>query len=247
MIIELLRDGGISLLLAAAYMGFRKLAESARPFVILGVASLALAGLLFGAKHLWQSFWHRTAQSVLVELGPDDSILEVEGILDRFAESWERAFPELTLAEDVDLAQVYLISVSSRRAEAMMSALRADTENVDHVELNVEISLSLPPSEGIGYRSGSTVLENDPYVAQQWALDAIQAHEAHAVLEDASPVRKARVAILDTGVESDHEDLQAVYAEGVTGDEHGHGTHCAGIAGATTNNGLGVASLNWEG
>ena len=246
-IIELLRDGGISLLLAAAYMGFRKLAESARPFVILGVASLALAGLLFGAKHLWQSFWHRTEQSVLVELGPDDSILEVEGILDRFAESWERAFPELTLAEDVDLAQVYLISVSSRRAEAMMSALRADTENVDHVELNVEISLSLPPSEGIGYRSGSTVLENDPYVAQQWALDAIQAHEAHAVLEDASPVRKARVAILDTGVESDHEDLQAVYAEGVTGDEHGHGTHCAGIAGATTNNGLGVASLNWEG
>lgn len=164
-IIELLRDGGISLLLAAAYMGFRKLAENVRPFVILGVASLVLSGLLFGAKHLWQSIWHQTEQSVLVELGPDDSILEIEGILDRFAETWERAFPELTLAEDVDLAQVYLISVSSRRAEAMISALRADTENVDHVELNVEISLSLPPSDRVEHQSGSTVLGNDPHLA----------------------------------------------------------------------------------
>ena len=32
-----------------------------------------------------------------------------------------------------------------------------------------------------------------------------------------------------------------------TDDCNGHGTHCAGIAGAATNNGLGIASYNWEG
>ncbi|MCY3630595.1 MAG: S8 family serine peptidase [Bacteroidota bacterium] len=245
--IELLRDTGISLLLAATYMGVRKLADSARPFVILGVVSLILSGLLFGARFLWQSIWDRDMQSILVELGPDDSIGEVEGILNRFARTWERAFPTVTLSEDVDLAQVYLVQVSPRHIRSVMDALRADSENVDHVELNIDVHLSLPSSDRMPDQSSRAVMEDDPYVGLQWGLDAVQAHEAHAVLENANPVRKARVAILDTGVESMHEDLQAVYVEGVEDDAHGHGTHCAGLAGAVANNGLGVASLNWEG
>ena len=245
--IELLRDTGISLLLAAAYMGVRKLAESARPFVILGMASLILSGLLFGAKYLWQSIWLRDTQSILVELGPDDSIGEIEEILNRYAQSWERAFPTVSLSEDVDLAQVYLIQVSLRNLNPIMDALWADAENVDHVEVNTDVSLLLPPSGQAPIPSSTAVLGDDPYVGMQWGLDAVQAHEAHAILKSANPVRKARVAILDTGVESIHEDLQAVYAEGIMDDVHGHGTHCAGLAGAMTNNGLGIASLNWEG
>ena len=245
--IELLRDTGISLLLAAAYMGIRKLADSARPFVILGVAALILSGLLFGARYLWGSIWPGKMQSVLVELGPDDSILEVEEILSRFADTWERAFPAITLSEDVDLAQVYLVHVSKQHSKELMEALRADSENVDHVELNISVSLSPPLPSHLPEAPSRAVLANDPYVGEQWALDAVHVHEAHAMLEGIDPVHKARVAILDTGVESDHEDLQAAYAEGVQDDAHGHGTHCAGLAGAVTSNGLGIASLNWEG
>ena len=245
--VELLRDSGISLLLAAVYMGVRKLADRARPFAILGVAALILSGLLFGAKYLWESIWQREMQSVLVELGSDDSILEVEGILNRFADTWERAFPTITLSEDVDLAQVYLVHVPEHRSNALIDALRADLENIDHVELNIDIHLS-PPSPGrLPEVSSKSVLGDDPYLNVQWALDAVQAHDAHALIESVNPVHKARVAILDTGVESDHEDLQAAYVGGVQDDANGHGTHCAGLAGAVTNNGLGVASLNWEG
>lgn len=245
--IELLRDSGISLLLAAAYMGIRKLADHVRPFVILGVVSLILSGLLFGARSIWQSIWPQHMYSLLVELGPDDTIQEVEGILNRFGADWERAFPAVTLAEDEDLAQVYLVWVSARRIGAVTEALRADPENVDHIELNIDVHLTLPSSEQSLYESRAPILGNDPYVGSQWALDAIQGHAAHAVLADQSPVRRSRVAVLDTGVESDHEDLEAVYAQGVSDDAHGHGTHCAGLAGAVTHNGLGIASLNWEG
>ena len=60
-----------------------------------------------------------------------------------------------------------------------------------------------------------------------------------------------KIAVIDTGIDSDHEDLAANFKDGVdfTGsrkgyeDEHGHGSHCAGtIAGVDNDRGvIGVA------
>jgi len=62
------------------------------------------------------------------------------------------------------------------------------------------------------------------------------------------------IAILDTGADFYHPDLQGRLVAGwdfVDGDadpmdEHGHGTSVAGVAGATTNNVFGIAGVTWQ-
>jgi thermitase len=188
------------------------------------------------------------SESWILELGPDDSIEEVTEILERFGASWERAFPSVDLNEDMDLAQVFLVHVSTAEAGPLTDALRADAENVDHVEINFDVHLDTP-SSSLNLRSiDSSILEDDPLASKQWALEAINGHAVHGMVADLEPAKKALVAILDTGVDANHEDVSQIFTSSpATTDLHGHGSHCAGIAGAATNNGLGIASLNWEG
>jgi subtilisin family serine protease len=61
------------------------------------------------------------------------------------------------------------------------------------------------------------------------------------------------VAVVDTGVQSDHPDLQGRLVKGMNivdpssppEDDVGHGTHVAGIIAAQVNNNEGVAGLTW--
>ncbi|RMF63265.1 MAG: hypothetical protein D6746_03115 [Bacteroidetes bacterium] len=237
---------GLGLLLAAGVMALRRAA--ATPFLLAGLLALAVAGILYGSRLLLGRTLATGEASLLLELGPDDDITEVQPLLSRFGARYERAFPSITPEADEDLAQTYLVFVSARHLDRLMEALRTDRENVDYVELNAQVRLTPPRAGATPAHDGPPVLEDDPLVDQQWALDAIGAHEAHALLVDRQPVRRARIAIVDTGVDGGHEDLQGVFHPSPAArDGHGHGTHCAGLAGAVTNNGLGMASLNWEG
>lgn len=234
---------GIGLWILAGMLSKAK--RPAKPFFALGAMTLAVAVILIASGKIRSAI---DVETILVELGPDDQIEEVEHILARHEAHAERAYPTVTLTEDVDLAQVYLVSVPIDRAERLIEQLSADLENVDHVEVNRLLDMIHPvTAPGVVTKAGA-VLENDPLVDRQWALDAINGHEAHALLKDAAPAKKAIVAILDTGVDARHEDLGGSWGSGPADvDRHGHGSHCAGIAGAVTNNGLGIASLNWEG
>jgi serine protease len=88
---------------------------------------------------------------------------------------------------------------------------------------------------------------NDPYYAQQYGWKAMNAPAAWNVTWGSASVV---VAVLDTGVDHTHPDLAGprllqgwnfVANSPDTSDACGHGTHVAGILGATTNNGAGVA------
>ncbi len=91
---------------------------------------------------------------------------------------------------------------------------------------------------------------NDTYFDSQWGLFRIQAPEAWNITTGSDIV----IAIIDTGVDFSHPDLDEKIVPGYDfvnddpdpSDDHGHGTHVAGIAAAETNNGLGIAGISWE-
>jgi len=248
-------DLGAGLLVAGGYLKLRR-AEPKR-FLLPAALSLFLAGLAYlppVARTLWDATARREVREhakgrFLLELGPDDDISEVTGILKRFDARAERAFPRMTLADDEDLAQYYIVFAKEDRLVPLMHALAADKENVDTAEWD-EIVQAIP-TEAYGgplpEREMSARVANDPRLSQQWGLVQTNADALHERLRSISPERRAIVAIVDTGVDEDHEDIRETFdASPGTGDLNGHGTHCAGVAGAATNNGVGIASYNWD-
>lgn len=89
---------------------------------------------------------------------------------------------------------------------------------------------------------------NDPLFRAQWSLERIGAPQAWTYLPNHAG---GVVAVIDSGVDENHPDLQGHIVRGKNlidgsddiSDQHGHGTAIAGIIAATTNNEIGMSGI----
>jgi len=134
------------------------------------------------------------------------------------------------------LNRIYKLKVDEKADLAQVIRAFKSSPYVEYAEPNYIAYISRTP--------------NDPNWSSQWGMTKIEAPAAWDITTGSDSVT---IAIVDTGVDLLHPDLNGKLVSGwdfVNGDndpqdDHGHGTHVAGIAAAETNNDTGVAGLSW--
>jgi thermitase len=133
------------------------------------------------------------------------------------------------------------LQVPPQAGLALLEHLR-QRPDVEFAEFDSKVQAFLQPDDP--YFSTSFASSHYGNVSQ-WGPQAVSAPAAWDVtMGDPSTV----IAIVDTGVDSSHPDLSSKIVgqysfTGSTKDGFGHGTHCAGIAAAATNNDVGIAGM----
>lgn len=141
------------------------------------------------------------------------------------------------VASRLETLSALVVRLPAGTQEAALASLQT-CPAVDYTEPNGTVTLA-------------DLVPNDPYYASdQWGLPAIRAPQGWAYETGSSAVI---IAIVDTGIDPGHPDLSGKLVAGRNiinpalppNDDNGHGTHVAGIAAASSNNGLGVAGVSW--
>ena len=119
---------------------------------------------------------------------------------------------------------------------------------VEWIEGNEVVSVSRQ-SKPIPSEKSRNFGINDKDQNKLWGFEKMEVQKLYDLLKTKkyAPKKKAHIVICDTGVDGNHEDLKANYFSikpFYDNDRIGHGTHCAGVAAAVTNNKKGIASFS---
>jgi len=124
------------------------------------------------------------------------------------------------------------------------------------IKIPANTSGSIKTQDNIIYRA--LAIPNDPLFSFQWHLNKIAAPSAWDVSKSSNATK---VAVIDTGFALNHQDLSEKFdianaydfinndnspMAGDSGAYVYHGTMVAGLVGASTDNGMGVASIGWN-
>lgn len=220
--------------------------------MVVSVCSVGLEGTaVFGAEKQSQEIRGDYAEDQIIVVFEDDvNKKEAAKIVDK------KDGEDLTL---LDTPQDEITAVvelpKAQTVEEAVKTYEKDSE-VAYAQPNYRYSLieDEESAQPTAKTNAATAALNDTYAKDLWHLDTIQAEGAWELLNGALH-QKTRVAVLDTGVDTSHSDLQenlnkslcrdTSYGDerSLSGDDDGHGTHVAGIIGAAANNKTGVAGV----
>jgi len=185
---------------------------------------------------------------LLVEMKPDKKAAALSAIIKKYNLNYEAAF-EVANGTETDLDDYLAVNIPENQT-ANFDKIVAELQNsglVDGIEQNEIVQLFQPIKTSKSKPSKGNHVLNDPELDKVWGFEMMKIEELHKLLAEKKlkPAKRAKIAIIDTGIDAHHEDLTANFVSTrVEYDEdyQGHGTHCAGIAAAVSNNRKGVAS-----
>ncbi|MGO4886920.1 S8 family peptidase [Anaerobacillus sp. MEB173] len=149
----------------------------------------------------------------------------------------------------------YIVIRDETRTTPQLITMLESEENIESAEPNYVLTKQVPDRNKMNRSDKATesvTIPNDEFFQPyQWNLSQIETERGWDI---SSGREEVIIAIIDSGVDPDHEDLSAKMTEGFNAfdqsnnhmDEHGHGTHVAGIAAALTNNITGIAGVSWH-
>jgi len=135
-----------------------------------------------------------------------------------------------------DALNCVLVEAARTDTQRAMNALMAEEDFVRYVEPNKRVQALYIPDDPL-------------YPFNQWGPQSIK---ANWVWDSERGNKNVTIAIIDSGIDYNHEDLNTNYIAGGFDwvnndsdpmDDYGHGTHCAGIAAAIIDNGKGIAGI----
>ena len=258
-------------------------------FVLIAVAAFA------GQLNRWRQQWKSQARIIPVE--EKKKPLTVEGI--SLGETRSLGPPEILVKFKSGVSQSAIDRLTAERNDRVEDRIENaegweaidDFDNADaatlvkeyqqlpeveYAEPNYEINLDEAPAGPL-----VPILPHDPQFNDQWALANSGQRGGKKGADISATLAWAKttgsddvvVAVLDTGVDYNHEDLtenmwrrpekMGPYHDnelctiddefgfnaidgGDPMDDNGHGTHCAGIIGAEGENEVGIAGVNWK-
>jgi len=187
---------------------------------------------------------------LLVEMKPGKTAKDIDKIIKKYNLKTEAAF-EVKNADITDLDDYIVLDIPENQLKNYQKILKdlSASGQIDAIEQN-EVVLLFEPQKTTKKQKGKAVSYlNDPELDKLWTTQILQLDTLHRFLaqKKIKPRKKARIVIIDTGVEANHQDLSANYSSiraEYDEDPQGHGTHCAGIAAAVSNNKKGIASFS---
>lgn len=172
-------------------------------------------------------------------------------------------------ASDLGAGVKQVFSALSEADNNLFAVLHSDSK--DENELLKEV-LARPDVAGASLNHIAKPMSNaaptDKYYDELWGMRAINADKLWARGYTGSD--KVYAAVIDSGIDSQHEDLKANIASQYCGgfvvtnfetgerkfsndaadyqdpEDNGHGTHVAGVISAVGDNNIGVAGVNWN-
>lgn len=164
----------------------------------------------------------------------------------------EQAVRQAVAAANCDLVRATLME------GVYLARVKSSGPVSDQVTMDAVAALRQNPAfQWVGPNSIKYALDttpNDPRYREQWHLPLMNMPQAWDIEKGSANVV---VAVIDTGVDTTHPDLKDRLLPGYNSsgsgsttdptDTNGHGTHVSGIIAATTDNGVGVAGVTFQG